>query len=83
MNISKKVLTNNSIIFWLVILVLIGASSPAEDKIITLADDGQTITLQVNETFLLKLGEEYDWNITIDDQTIVSRDVVRGAQQGA
>jgi hypothetical protein len=46
-----------------------------------ISKDGQTITLQVNETFLLKLGEEYDWNITIDDQTIVSPNVlvVRGA----
>ncbi len=36
------------------------------------------------ETFLLKLGEDYYWNITIDDQTIISRVpnvlVVRGAQ---
>lgn len=86
MNISKKVLTNISIIFGLVILVSIGVSAAAEPggKIVTLADDGQTITLQVNETFLLKLGEEYDWNITIDDQTVVSRVpnvlVVRGAQ---
>jgi hypothetical protein len=86
MNISKKVIPNNSIILGLVILVSIGVSAAAEPggKIVTLADDGQTITLQVNETFLLKLGEEYDWNITIDDQTIVSRVpnvlVVRGAQ---
>ena len=84
MDISKKVLTNNSIIFGLVILVSIGVSAAAEPEVVTLADDGQTITLQVNETFLLKLGEEYDWNITIDDQTIVSRVpnvlVVRGAQ---
>ena len=53
-------------------------------RIITLDDNGKTITLQVNETFLLKLGEEYDWNITIDDQTVLSRKVnvlvVRGAQ---
>ncbi len=39
---------------------------------------------KVNETFLLKLGEGYDWNITIDDQTVISRAVnvlvVRGAQ---
>jgi predicted secreted protein len=53
-------------------------------KIVTLADNGKTITLQVNETFLLKLGAEYDWNITIDDQKIISRvpnvAVVAGAQ---
>ncbi len=55
-----------------------------EAKIVTSADDNKTITLQVNETFLLKLGEGYYWNITIDDQTIISRVpnvlVVRGAQ---
>ncbi len=53
-------------------------------KTITLDDDGKTITLQVDETFLLKLGEGYDWNISIDDQTVISREVnvlvVRGAQ---
>jgi hypothetical protein len=58
--------------------------TPPEGKIITLADDGTTITLQVQERFLLKLGEGYDWNITIDDQTVLRRVVnvlvVRGAQ---
>ncbi len=53
-------------------------------KTITLDDDGKTITLQVDETFLLKLGDGYDWNISIDDQTIISREVnvivIRGAQ---
>ena len=55
-----------------------------DSQTITLADNGRTITLNVNETFLLKLGEGYDWDITIDDQTIFSRVVnvlvVRGAQ---
>ncbi len=55
-----------------------------ESQTVTLADNGRTITLNINETFLLKLGEGYDWNITIDDQTIFSRVVnvlvVRGAQ---
>jgi hypothetical protein len=53
-------------------------------KTITLADDGKTFTLQVDETFLLNFGEGYDWNISIDDQTIISREVnvmvIRGAQ---
>lgn len=61
-----------------------GAETTPEGKIITLDDNDKTTTLQVNETFLLKLGESYDWNITIDDQTIVSRVVnvlvVKGAQ---
>jgi len=61
-----------------------GAETTPEGKVITLDDNDRTTTLQVNETFLLKLGESYDWNITIDDQTIVSRVVnvlvVKGAQ---
>ncbi len=54
------------------------------ERTVTLADDSQTITLHVGESFLLKLGEGYDWTITPSDQTIVSRVVnimvVRGAQ---
>lgn len=61
-----------------------GAETTPEGTIITLDDNDKTTILQVNETFLLKLGEFYDWNITIDDQTIVSRVVnvlvVKGAQ---
>lgn len=53
-------------------------------KTITLDDDSKTINLQVDETFLLQLGEGYDWNISIDDQTVISREVnvmvIRGAQ---
>ncbi len=43
-------------------------------KIITEADDaGKTTILQINETVLVKLGEGfYDWNITVDNQTILS-----------
>ncbi|MCX9026408.1 MAG: hypothetical protein OIN85_09975 [Candidatus Methanoperedens sp.] len=77
-----------SILLGLIILVSISAgvtpTNTPESKTVTLADDGQTITLQVDETFLLELGEGYDWNITIADQSIVSRVtnilVVRGAQ---
>ena len=39
--------------------------------VITLDDDGKKITLQVNESFLLKLGEDYDWNVTVDNQTVL------------
>ncbi len=69
--------------FILIFITAVNASAQ-ESKTVTLADNGRTITLNVNETFLLKLGEGYDWNITIDDQTIFSRVVnvlvVRGAQ---
>jgi predicted secreted protein len=83
-----KGLIIKSILFGLIILVSISAgvtpTNIPESKIVTLADDGQTVTLKVNETFLLELGEGYDWNITVADQSIVSRVVnilvVRGAQ---
>ncbi len=62
-------------------------STPTETappgRTITLDDNGKTITLRVNETFLLQLGEGYDWDITVDDQTVLSRKnvlVIRGAQ---
>ncbi len=69
--------------FFLLFLNAVGVTAQ-ENHTITLADNGRTITLKVNETFLLNLGEGYDWNITIDDQTIFSRMVnvlvIRGAQ---
>jgi hypothetical protein len=69
--------------FFLLFLTAVEVTTQ-ESQTITLPDNGRTITLNVNETFLLKLGEGYDWNITIDDQTIFSRVVnvlvVRGAQ---
>ena len=50
----------------------------------TLADEGKSITLTAGESFLLKLGDTYDWTVTVSDETIVSRvkniAVVRGAQ---
>jgi hypothetical protein len=58
--------------------------APGEQKIVTLADQGKTITLAIGESFLLKLGEEYNWEVTISDQSILSRAknimVIRGAQ---
>ncbi len=51
---------------------------------ITLAIDNQTLTLRVGETFILNLGEGYEWTVNIDDPTVVSRIpnilVIRGAQ---
>ncbi|HSB56378.1 MAG TPA: hypothetical protein VLD38_01020 [Nitrosopumilaceae archaeon] len=56
----------------------------SSNKIITLEDDGKTVTLKKGESFLLKLGEDFNWSIDIDNQTVVSRVmnimVVRGAQ---
>jgi hypothetical protein len=67
------------------VLAQMPSATPAPGvKTVTLDDDSKTITLQVDETFLLNLGEGYDWNISIDDPSVISREVnvlvVRGAQ---
>jgi ABC-type Fe3+-hydroxamate transport system substrate-binding protein len=58
--------------------------TPGPEQIVTLDDQGKTIYLKVGEGFLLKLGENYDWTVTISDQNVVSRvmniAVIRGAQ---
>ena len=50
----------------------------------TLADDGTTVTLAVGERFLLNLGSEFDWSVSIADSAIVDRvrnvSVIAGAQ---
>lgn len=55
-----------------------------DQQVITLADQGRTIDLAVGESFLLRLGEEYTWDVTISDQNVVSRvkniTLVRAAQ---
>ena len=59
-----------------------GVISPVEP--ITLADNGSTITLNIGQTFLLNLGDEYTWGVTVDDPGILSREVnilvIKGAQ---
>ncbi|MCL4560491.1 MAG: hypothetical protein M1281_07750 [Chloroflexi bacterium] len=56
----------------------------SSDLVVTLQDNHQTIHLQVGQTFLLKLGDGFNWNVTVADQSVVSRVVnilvVRGAQ---
>lgn len=51
---------------------------------VTLQDSGKTITLHVSDSFLLYLGDTYQWTVEIADQAIVSRVpnimVIRGAQ---
>jgi hypothetical protein len=60
------------------------APSTGGEKTVTLDDRGKTISFAVGENFLLKLGEEYTWDISISDESIVSRakniTVIRGAQ---
>ncbi len=59
------------------------AAPPAAPNV-TLADNGKTITLKTGQSFLLKLGENYDWTVNVADQTILKRVmnvmVIRGAQ---
>jgi hypothetical protein len=40
---------------------------------ITLAENGKTIPLGVGQRFLLSLGQDYDWTVTVDDPNIVSQ----------
>jgi len=53
-------------------------------SVITLDYNNQLITMHPNETFLLKLGENYTWDLAIDNQNVISRvkniAVIRGAQ---
>ncbi|MFA5188040.1 MAG: hypothetical protein WC460_01615 [Patescibacteria group bacterium] len=59
-------------------------NTSAGSQTVTLADNNKTITLKIGETFLLNLGEFYNWDISISDQNIISRVVnilvIRGAQ---
>jgi len=41
-------------------------------RTVTLADDGQTISLPTGTSFLLALGGDFDWQAHIADQTILS-----------
>jgi hypothetical protein len=38
---------------------------------VTLADEGQTLTFQVGQSFLLFLGENYNWSATVGDSAVV------------
>lgn len=69
--------------------VVTGGTGSANNLIpangITMEDNGKTFTMHVDESFLLNLGMDvYDWNVEIDDQNILSREinimVIRGAQ---
>jgi hypothetical protein len=61
-----------------------GAPTPGGGTNITLADQGKTISLAVGESFLLDLGEGYDWTVTVSDQSVIDRvkniAVIVGAQ---
>ena len=61
-----------------------GETTAAGQKIVTLDDQGQTISLMVGESFLLNLGDAYAWEVNISDQNVLSRakniTVIHGAQ---
>ncbi len=51
---------------------------------VTLEDNGKSFFMLAGSSFLMKLGDQYDWEIVSNDQTILDRvkniAVVRGAQ---
>jgi plastocyanin len=59
-------------------------SDQTSNQIVTLAQNNQEIYLKNGKSFLLKLGNNYNWNIDISDQNVVSRVVnimvINGAQ---
>ncbi len=61
-----------------------GGTSASGSTQVTLADNGTSITLKVGQTFLLDLGAQYNWEVSVIDPSIVSRvvgiTVIRGAQ---
>ena len=60
------------------------AQSPATSTVVTLSDNNQTTNLKVGDSFLLNLGDTYNWRISISPSGIISRRVnvmvIRGAQ---
>ena len=51
---------------------------------VTLEEKNQSVTMNVSDSFLLKLGEAYDWDVEIDDQSVISKKIgvliAKGAQ---
>ena len=61
-----------------------GSGGASTGLTVTLADDGGTVDVSNGSDFLLKLGSDYDWTISIDNPDVVSRVVnimvINGAQ---
>ncbi len=51
---------------------------------VTLGDNGNTLVLAPGDEFLLDLGDQYTWTVTVADSTVVGRvlniTVIKGAQ---
>jgi len=74
-----------SLVLVLGLLAACARSTPTPSgREITLDDNGRMVELKIGECFLLKLGEDYDWTLEVDDMAVISRvkniAVVRGAQ---
>jgi len=52
----------------------VSPTPPGGTQMVTLADNGQTITLFRGMSFVLSLGSDLDWQVQITDEAIVSRD---------
>ena len=65
-------------------LTVSNAPATSGAKTITLDNNNTAIKLKVGGTFLLNLGATYNWNVQIDNQNVVSREVnilvINGAQ---
>ena len=63
---------------------LVPGTVPGGQKIVTRDDQGKTININTGDSFLLQLGENYNWDISISDPAVLSRivniAVIKGAQ---
>jgi hypothetical protein len=59
------------------------STAPASPRTVTLTDSGQTLQLQVGDRFLLDLDAGLNWDVTVDDPTVVSLAVDAGVPGGA
>jgi hypothetical protein len=63
---------------------VVPTGTPDGGIVVSRSNDNQTVTLHVGQSFLLNLGQEYDWSPVIDDQSVISRipniSVIMGAQ---
>jgi photosystem II stability/assembly factor-like uncharacterized protein len=81
---QKLYVTHDGGASWSGMTPMVTAGGGSTSPVVSLKNDGTVIQLQPGERFLLKLGEDNDWTVTVTDQSIVSRVagilVVRGAQ---
>jgi photosystem II stability/assembly factor-like uncharacterized protein len=65
--------THNGSQTWITIIPVVAAASPNQPASldVTLADDGQTLTLQVGQRLVLDLDRAYTWTVTVENPTVV------------